>query len=246
MKRLSDYLGRQIINLAAAKEEGVIINGILDDKLKRLAYFVIVNEENYEETELFAPLKAVLQGTDILYIKDCKCLEQLDPKYIKSPLKARVFNSDGELVGNVNDIIFDDKGNCTSLQLENGEIPQSEVIIASSSIVTVKGLQKIRATRKKLAAPAPAVSETMNVSEATVLPPLALNGPDEIEKHIENAEQPPRIIADYSFLLGRKVIKNIRSHDSKVLIAENTVINDAVVKTASINGKLVELTINSK
>ncbi|NCA66734.1 MAG: hypothetical protein EOM87_01570 [Clostridia bacterium] len=249
MKKISNYLGRQIINLAVAKEEGIIINGMLDDKLKKLSYFVIVNEENYEDLELLLPLKSVLQGTDILYITNSNFVENPEAKFIKCPLNARVFNTDGELIGIVKDITFDDKGYTQSLVLENGEILQKEVVTASSSLVTVKGLRKIRASRKK-PVKTPNVEEMMNSPEATenyeTYESYESYEDAPERKHCAEADQPPRIIADYSFLLGRKVTKDIRSYGAEILIPENTIIDDCVVKLARHNGKLVELTVNSK
>lgn len=241
MKKLSEYLGKQIVNLAAAKEEGVIINGILDDRLKKISCFVVVNEESYDEIELLLPIKAVIHGADILYIKDAKFVEQLPPQFIKSPLNARVFNTDGESVGIVKDISFDDKGYIQALILEDREILQSEILIATSSIVTVKGISKLRIARKK-PQEVPEVKKMMNI------PIQVQNIQNETaasEQEPSEDELPPRIITDYTFLLGRKVTKNIRSA-GEIIILENTVIDDSVVKTARHNGKLVELTINSK
>lgn len=243
--KISDYLGRLVINLAAAKEEGIIINGILDDKLKKLSYFVIINEDNLEEIELYLPIKSILHGTDTLFVKDNKYIEQLEPKYIKCPLNARVFNTDGELLGIVKDMEFDEKGYTTKLILENGEIMQSEILIATSSIITVKGIRKIKVIRKKPIAP-PEVENMMNIPEREFLSPKDDFYQYDSVNDENNPEQPPRIIADYTFLLGRIVSKNIYSYNSEVLVPANTKIDDAVVKLARNNGKLVELTINSK
>ncbi len=239
MKKLSDYLGKQVINLSAAKEEGVIINAVLDDRLKKLLYFVIIDENNYDEIELLLPLKSVFHGADILYVKDSNIIECLPPQYIKSPMNARVFNTDGESVGIVKDIAFDEKGYVSALLLENGELAQSEVLVATSSLVTVKGISKLRIARKKKET-TPDIGETMNLPQTDLIVARLKVDNEEGEN-----EQPPRIIADYSFLLGRKVTKNIRSA-GEIIISENTIIDDTVVKLARHNGKLVELTINSK
>lgn len=248
MKKISDFLGRQVINLAAAKEEGIIINGIMDDKLKKIFYYVLVNEEGFEDEEIYLSLPAVLEGKDILYITGSKQIDQIDQKFIKCPLNARVFNTDGELLGNVKDIEYDERGYTNNIICDNGNILQNDIIIATSTLITVKGNRPIRAQRKKTAPKEVNVEEMMNIpeevedlSEITESDSEAFAQAEEKE----SAEQPPRIISNYNFLLQRKVTKDIYAGSSGI-IAEGTIIDDDTVATAQRYGKLVELTIYSK
>lgn len=57
---------------------------------------------------------------------------------------------------------------------------------------------------------------------------------------------PPRIIADYNFLLGRTLMRDLVSYTGAVLAHANTFVTSETVELARSHGKLIDLTLNSK
>lgn len=61
-----------------------------------------------------------------------------------------------------------------------------------------------------------------------------------------DGHNPPRIICEYDFLLGRTLVADLRSYINEPLAYKGDVITHAIVERARKCGKLVELTLNSK
>jgi hypothetical protein len=57
---------------------------------------------------------------------------------------------------------------------------------------------------------------------------------------------PAKIISDYNFLLGRRVMTNIRTREGDILFFKDAVITFALIDRARKSGKLLELILNSK
>lgn len=57
---------------------------------------------------------------------------------------------------------------------------------------------------------------------------------------------PPRIIADYNFLLGRTLTNDLTTYAGELIANKNTFVTIDVVEKARANGKLLDLTLNSK
>lgn len=54
------------------------------------------------------------------------------------------------------------------------------------------------------------------------------------------------VISDYSFLLNRRVTRDMHTRSGNLIIAVNTIINNAVIANARMNNKLVELALYSE
>ena len=57
-----------------------------------------------------------------------------------------------------------------------------------------------------------------------------------------NTILPQRTVANFNFLLNRKVSKNIVNFNGEIIIKENQIINSKVLDIAKNNGKIRELT----
>lgn len=62
----------------------------------------------------------------------------------------------------------------------------------------------------------------------------------------DEAHTPTRIICEYDFLLGRKLIADLRSYVGELLAPSGSIVTHELVESARKCGKLVELTLNSK
>lgn len=61
----------------------------------------------------------------------------------------------------------------------------------------------------------------------------------------DDTHTPTRIICDYEFLLGRVLSKDLTTYSNKLIARKGEVVSDDIVNKARLNGKLVELTLNS-
>lgn len=73
-----------------------------------------------------------------------------------------------------------------------------------------------------------------------VIPPQTIN------VSVGNGFIPPRIIADYNFLLGRTLTNDLTTYAGELIANKNTFVTIDVVEKARANGKLLDLTLNSK
>ncbi len=238
MKKISNFLGSQVINLAAAKAEGVIINGIMDDKLKKMYYYVLVNEETFEDEELFLPLSSVIEGADTLYITSNRQVNSINEQFIKCPLNARVFNTDGELLGKVKDIEYDEKGYTQSIVCDSGNIAQHEIVLASSSLITVKGNKQIRVQRKKTNPQRIKVEEMMNIPENIENTSLDNTAKDTDSTNIKNdiplKDTSNTNIKNDILFKDTKSTDTQSSRDINIVDIKNTSTKDNATRTANV------------
>lgn len=61
----------------------------------------------------------------------------------------------------------------------------------------------------------------------------------------DDIHTPTRIICDYEFLLGRVLTKDLTTYSNKLIAQKGEIVSDDIVNKARLNGKLVELTLNS-
>lgn len=73
-----------------------------------------------------------------------------------------------------------------------------------------------------------------------VIPPQTIN------VSVGSGFIPPRIIADYNFLLGRTLTNDLTTYAGELIANKNTFVTIDVVEKARANGKLLDLTLNSK
>lgn len=107
MKKITDNLSRIVISLTEAKNEGIVMNILLDKKFKYILGYIIIDDNSSEEEEKFLPLKKVIEGTDaIMIVDETKLTAKTDG--LKCPLNAPVYNTDGVLTGSLKDVYFDE------------------------------------------------------------------------------------------------------------------------------------------
>ncbi|MDR3216526.1 MAG: PRC-barrel domain-containing protein [Clostridiaceae bacterium] len=85
----------------------------------------------------------------------------------------------------------------------------------------------------------------VTISTAGITLDEAFRGSDSITGAAD-AGVPAKIISDYNFLLGRRILTNIRTREGEILLFKDTVITFALIDKARKSGKLLELILNSK
>ncbi len=235
---------------------GKLTDCIFSENLNNIAYFLCINDEG---DFLISPdhFTAI---NDALVVEDCvgiKHLEDVDFTALKTVLNKEVYTADGLRIGETCDITFDQSGKVGQIILDNGTMKTSDVV-GVGEIVLLKAAKK----RKK--------AKPVNLTSLAVedKPVSILEGnnttkmPKDMTYAIESAPvpvvatapkvtvanattEPPRIISDYNFLLGRKLTANLYTFSGDLIAHKDTLVTVSVVDKARLNGKLLELTYNS-
>ncbi len=236
--KISEFISEKIICLPTADVLGSIINCVIGENAKTVTHFLLENEDS---DEIYLPVKALKKGTDYLYITDAT-----EPVFAavsgeKCPLGMPVVGTDGTKVGKLRDLEFSDKGKILAFITEDEVLPSSKIAVISDKMLVIKSGNRVKLIK----------AETDN---STSPAPLKKYVPEDIPAENEivsdtsednTTAYPRKVVTDYSFLLGRKVTKNILTKDYKLLFVVGDTVTGEVVEKARNAGKLVELTVNS-
>ena len=241
MKSITEQLSKEIVTACEGATAGIVTNVFTDAKLTRVRGYKAVNDEADEAKMI--PLPRVLGDGDAIVLKNLSALK--DGAFSECPLGAKIFDTCGVLHGVLRDLIFDEKsGEVLSLLADESEIAPERVLSFGKKAVVLRAAahektQFKRASSKahrpmKKQAPRPVVEAQAapapkEEAKASALPQSELEG----------------IFPGYAFLLGRKVTKTILNGETVIAAEEQTVTPDVILRARE-NGKLVELTVNSR
>lgn len=153
------------------------------------------------------------------------CYKQIPHKMVK------IINEKGKFIGNLKDILLKRDFSILKLITEQKNFKSFEIKSYSNDILVLKNKSKKD-------------SNTNTKKEDTTIESKQLinETPQTQGTNINNI---PQVIANYDFLLGRKLVKNILSKSGKLLFQENIILNKKDIEKAKAVGKLVQLTLYS-
>lgn len=219
----------QVQSNEASNLQTTSINAENDVKTPILADTISVPNTSKDTDLLFAiPFKSISASKDaaILQNEIKFSLLDLDVTSLCRLLGKKVYSADGVYKGEINDIEYGERGLVSAIFTDDGNLAPEE-IAGAKEVVMLKG--------KRTAKPKFVLPSKPEDSPATLL-----------TETTANELIPPRIIGDYNFLLGRTLIKDLKSYSGELLARENTFVTVELVEVARRFGKLVELTLNSK
>lgn len=241
MYKISDLISTPVISLFECEYLGIINNIYFDSKQKKCTYVCILNEsENIKKIIKIQDIYKI--GKECVFVKNksninlkTDCDKELFNSF--SLINLLVFNLEGLKLGISHDIIIDKNFNLDKIILNNSQelnskeifnISKSMILISKSKISTLKFKPKSNVIKQ-------------NIPNNKV---IILNKDKQEEKEpITNNE---KIITDYRFLIGRKLLKDIQSFNGEVIAKKSTAISKDIIKKASLIGKLVEVARYSK
>lgn len=143
MRKISDFISKPLISLAAANCEGTIIGFLCGKKLKSVDYFTVLSEgDGNDEIRLVATryIKGVTDSAvTVATANSIKDLSEVDTsRYVENPLNANVFTTGGEMVGKLSDVYISDGGRDT-VQIEAGDkvYPIAEIATLSPDVMVL-------------------------------------------------------------------------------------------------------------
>ena len=218
-------------------------------------------------------------GADKVKVKDnvvCDNLQSLPP-LPKLKIEKSVYDTDGKLLGTVQDVELTTTLKVKSLLLDNGVIVATSKIIANNDIITVKSAKPKKAKKKivfngqnqaqddcrdgSFVTPVGKVEQVGSVlqvdencyktdSPKTVVGVSIANTQKRAVVGSTNTPlasfYPKRKSGDFSFLIGKRVDKNIVSFWGELMIREGEIVTREVYLKARIFGKLTELCLHTK
>ena len=148
MKKLTELIGKPVLNLYESKIQGTIKDVLFDKNFKKLKYFVI-----FEDTDNDLNEEKILKSRDIynigqnaVVIKNGGYLEVktiiIDEK--TNPINNDCYNSSGDYLGKVVDVLLDDNFFIEQILLDNNErINVAEIITNGDNVLLVQNKDKV-------------------------------------------------------------------------------------------------------
>lgn len=234
MWKVSNIISNFVVSVFDGQVEGVV-NNILFNNKKQAKYLII--SRNDEEFFVLDTKDIYKLGNNTVIIKNSSVLNLMDNKEqeIKdcfSPINSIVVNIDGDFLGYVIDINLDEKFNIISVNSQDEKtINLKQILNLSDSAIIVCSNNKIVPKLSRFKQKEKIKIPTKNNENLAV---------EIMDKN--NTILPQRTVANFNFLLNRKVSKNIVNFNGEIIIKENQIINSKVLDIAKINGKIRELT----
>lgn len=246
--KFSFLLSKNVLSLFNGSNEGVVIAGYFDEKLKKLNYIGISSQDdNTLADEYVLNVKNIYSiGQDAITIKNNSLLDLKDTLIIDdyTPINSFAYLTNGTFIGKVNDVTLDNKFNIESYTIENTEISSSKVASHSKGTIifydenfNVK-IEKFKPSSKiKLAEN----GKNTNNLPKTIFMPIFKN--DEINKYETNNDFLTENLK--SDKIDEKIQKNIEINANlekieRLTANSNLLIGKKITKTISTpNGELI-------
>ena len=246
---ITEILHKPLISIYESQHYGEIFDVLLNANHNKVAYVLLRQETEFEGQRITAnyavPFNGIFSvGSDaVTVLNQDKILDALAvPPQLVSVYQAKVFSVRGDFLGTVADIQCEP----FAILLDNAEKSQ----FFAKDISSVGNGTVIVFTDERIKIPAPKSTRIRkSVSEGN---PIQMTNPVHTQEFEEPTEEPTpatmpaKIIAQFQFLLGRKVNGNIVNSAQKVIIPDKTLITAKVVETARNNNRLIELTRRSR
>ena len=246
MRKITETLSKEIVAAAEGEIVGIVTNAYVDRRLSRVRGYKVSSEDR--DAGRLLPLRFLLGEEDAMVVKTLSILSETDLP--DCPLGAKVFDTLGAFHGVLRDLIFDEKtGEIVSVLADEKEIAPDRILGFGKNAVILRApchdgvLFRKRAGRPSTRKPAPKKPSLEIAEEAEILslPSLAEG---EVAP-TENETQRELFSGEYSFLLGRTVLKTIVA-EGEALARESEIVTPSLIAKAREKGKLVELTVNSR
>ena len=254
MKMITDTLSKEIIAVREGEIVGIATNVYTDEKLSRVRGYKVSNEERDEGALL--PLRRLIGQGDALVMRTISALEE--PKGAECPLGAKIYDSVGVYRGILRDLLFDEvKGGVLSLITDEEAFAPDRVITYGKRAVILRAPCHDKLVFRSSPRRPSRTEKTVSLSEEALPTPedstLPLSTEIEESAPLPDVEAPAEEMIErekdsslfkYAFLLGRTTVKDIGNEASIAKAGE--IVTPDVIYRAREQGKLVELTLNSR
>ncbi len=236
----SNIKNKMVVSISTANELGVV-KGVYIEKATKSPIYLGVNGEN---------------GINVLKIKDVFCYndiitvlrdEMVAPlqeaeQYILIDIGAEIYDVKAFRIGALSDIKLTPTSPNACLISQDCAVKMLKIVGLQSKLIMVNTQRK--QLQKRLSAP-----QTMVLQKAEEPLALSASQPENIAPptaYQDSNTPKERVISNYNFLLGRRVLRDIVGINQELLVRKDTIITPRLIAQAKQIGKLIDLSLNSK
>ena len=234
MEKLSELLGKPVINIFEAQIEGYVKNILFDDKFQKALWLEIFDDENQEEK--LVDVKSIYSfNKDAIMLKNSEHIILANTVIKKeiNPVGYKIYTQTGKYVDKVFDVEFDDKLRAKNILLKTQNILDKKLILSIGKNIIIQ--KENKTTKLSTFAPnkVKTNSATNNMVEIMETEPKQIVVPKKV------------LTTSFDFLIGRKVGQNLYAENGQLIAKKQSKITSHIIDAASQNGKLKELTTYS-
>lgn len=236
MKNLTNFLGKPVISLYEGNLEGYVKNVIFDKSLKKLKYFVLFEDNEFQDEKMLEISKVYNFNNDAIIIKNNSTLELKKEEVfgISNHINCKVYSSTGEYLGLVTDVVLNDDLTTNKVILSsNLELLPSEFltfgqdlfikqdennVIKLSSIRKRENILKPFSQTETKVSILPKVENQTSSLENSNLPPSLPVFPEVSDENLQNLNQTKKKYVFNEYSLPKKLLLN----NSDFLIGRKT------------------------
>ena len=236
MKNLTNFLGKPVISLYEGNLEGYVKNVIFDKSLKKHKYFVLFEDNEFQDEKMLEISKVYNFNNDAIIIKNNSTLELKKEEVfgISNHINCKVYSSTGEYLGLVTDVVLNDDLTTNKVILSsNLELLPSEFltfgqdlfikqdennVIKLSSIRKRENILKPFSQTETKVSILPKVENQTSSLENSKLPPSLPVFPEVSDENLQNLNQTKKKYVFNEYSLPKKLLLN----NSDFLIGRKT------------------------
>lgn len=235
MKSLRSYISKSLVSIEEGERVGYVLDCVLDDGLKRLEGFVIVDDESEEEK--FLPARKIRsENEEFLFVLNSFEVEFLTSETSNNPVGKRVFDEKGNDYGKVEDVILSDSFKLEKLVTNRCEINQKNIITNGKNFLFFGNKRKINIKNQNYFE-----KNKKNNQIIENYPKIKIQ-----EKLQEEVTSPQKIYSSAISLLNRIATCDVLGLNNELIIKKFGVIDQNVINKAKKHNKLSFLMFNSK
>lgn len=244
MYNTKNLIGLPVLSLYEGELVGNISKIFFDKKLKKVMYFSITGESDM--TYMLSPKHIYKIGKNAITIKNNACLslslESEYPDTIPSPFESKAYTIQGEYIGKITHITFNEKFYVDTVLLDNDKSLDCSNLASCSknTILVYDENTRINISKFKHRL-APKIFKTKQPVDVVALPII-----EENIDSLDKVELPITATNNPTFLIGRTVLQDIFLQDKTLLIKANSTVTERTLALAMTNNKVKDLMLYSK
>lgn len=223
----SDLISKTVIDLGTMKKLGEV-DGVYLSRTFSISHYSTNNG-------YFIPIESVSAINDVIAVQLTAIDSESDePNGIRLPeIGGDIIDTSGKLIGRIDNYTFTKDDRMKGIISGESTILSTRIIKYGAENILIKGKNRTKiATKSQITA------------KSTSTDKIQSDNPLDSIDYDANGLITPRVVGNYDFLIGRRLIKDIFKNGS-IIAKRDLIIDSECVKNMSEAGKLVELAIYS-
>ncbi len=273
MYKLSDIVSKQVIALSGARLVGTVANVRFSPSLKKADSLLLLDNEENDDGYLCLPVKMITtMKEDSVVIRSVSRPLTVFRGNAANPVNLPCCNQDGKILGRICDIEFTEDFSVESFAVSEKTYPADTLLSYSDCLVIFNDsgkeikLPKPKARKPKLSDAAVKATITSyaaekkehtepknDIANQEQSEEEAMRQPQSAQSDKPTVTTPTAVPSpapdfgapDFSFLLGKRLIRALCTSDGRLIAAENDVITSDVISQAAKENKLVQLALRA-